>query len=257
MKRFSALVFAFLFLALAPFAQAKTYVNGIDANYPPFSFIDEQGNAAGFDIESMNWIANKMGFEVQHTPINWDGIIPALQAKKIDMICSGMSISEERKQAVNFSEPYYSIKKYIAVKNGSNLTAEEVFKGKYTLGVQRGTNEHELLQSRIDNEKLAITLRLYDSPPMSVEDLLNGRIDAIAIDSAPAEDAVLRRTVSFAENPLSPTWWVGAIGQLHGTSGQLHRHTHPLLAKAKVSSRTERDFLFSFFIVKVFLSLSI
>lgn len=190
MKRFSALVFAFLFLALAPFAQAKTYVNGIDANYPPFSFIDEQGNAAGFDIESMNWIANKMGFEVQHTPINWDGIIPALQAQKIDMICSGMSISEERKQAVNFSDPYYSIKKYIAVKNGSELTADEVFKGKYTLGVQRGTNEHELLQSRIDNEKLAITLRLYDSPPMSVEDLLNGRIDAIAIDSAPAEDAI-------------------------------------------------------------------
>ena len=131
-----------------------------------------------------------MGFEVQHTPINWDGIIPALQAKKIDMICSGMSISEERKQAVNFSEPYYSIKKYIAVKNGSNLTVEELFKGKYTLGVQRGTNEHDLLQSRIDKENLAISLRLYDSPPMSVEDLLNGRIDAIAIDSAPAEDAI-------------------------------------------------------------------
>ena len=104
MKRFYALVVTFLVLALAPFAQAKTYINGIDANYPPFSFIDEQGNSTGFDIESMNWIAKKMGFEVQHTPINWDGIIPALQAKKIDMICSGMSISEERKQAVNFSE---------------------------------------------------------------------------------------------------------------------------------------------------------
>lgn len=190
MKRFSALVVALLFAALAPFAQAKTYVNGIDANYPPFSYIDEKGNPTGFDIESMNWIAKKMGFEVQHTPINWDGIIPALQAKKIDMICSGMSISEERKQAVNFSDPYYSIKKYIAVRQDSNLTVDEVFKGKYTLGVQRGTNEHDLLQSRIDKENLDITLRLYDSPPMSVEDLLNGRIDAIAIDSAPAEDAI-------------------------------------------------------------------
>ncbi len=190
MKRFSALVVALLFAALAPFAQAKTYVNGIDANYPPFSYIDEKGNPTGFDIESMNWIAKKMGFEVQHTPINWDGIIPALQAKKIDMICSGMSISEERRQAVNFSDPYYSIKKYIAVRQDSNLTVDEVFKGKYTLGVQRGTNEHDLLQSRIDKENLDITLRLYDSPPMSVEDLLNGRIDAIAIDSAPAEDAI-------------------------------------------------------------------
>lgn len=190
MKRFSALVVAFMLAAMAPFAQAKTYVNGIDANYPPFSYIDEKGNPTGFDIESMNWIAKKMGFEVVHTPINWDGIIPALQAKKIDMICSGMSISEERKQAVNFSEPYYSIKKYIAVRQDSNLTADDVFKGKYTLGVQRGTNEHDLLQSRIDKENLDISLRLYDSPPMSVEDLLNGRIDAIAIDSAPAEDAI-------------------------------------------------------------------
>ncbi len=190
MKRFSALAVTLLLVALAPFAQAKTYVNGIDANYPPFSYIDEQGNPAGFDIESMNWIAKKMGFEVQHTPINWDGIIPALQAKKIDMICSGMSISEERKQAVNFSDPYYSIKKYIAVRQDSNLTVDEVFKGEYTLGVQRGTNEHDLLQSRIDDENLKISLRLYDSPPMSVEDLLNGRIDAIAIDSAPAEDAI-------------------------------------------------------------------
>lgn len=190
MKRFYALVVTFLILALAPFAQAKTYINGIDGNYPPFSYIDEQGNPTGFDVESMNWIAKKMGFEVQHTPINWDGIIPALQAKKIDMICSGMSISEERKQAVNFSTPYHSIKKYIAVKNDSNLTVEELFKGKFTLGVQRGTNEHDLLQSRIDDENLAITLRLYDSPPMSVEDLLNGRVDAIAIDSAPAEDAI-------------------------------------------------------------------
>lgn len=190
MKRFYALVVTFLILALAPFAQAETYINGIDGNYPPFSFIDEQGNPTGFDVESMNWIAKKMGFEVQHTPINWDGIIPALQAKKIDMICSGMSISEERKQAVNFSTPYHSIKKYIAVKSDSNLTVDELFKGKFTLGVQRGTNEHDLLQSRIDDEKLAITLRLYDSPPMSVEDLLNGRVDAIAIDSAPAEDAI-------------------------------------------------------------------
>lgn len=189
MKRFSSLVIAFLLL-FASTAQAKTYINGIDANYPPFAFIGEDGKPTGFDVDAMNWIAKKMGFEVQHMPINWDGIIPALQAKKIDMICSGMSMSPERKMAVNFSEPYYSIKKYIAVNTDSTLTIEELFKGKYKLGVQRGTNEHDLLQSRIDDENLAITLRLYDSPPMSVEDLLNERIDAIAIDSAPAEDAI-------------------------------------------------------------------
>ena len=110
MKSLSSLVIALLLLFASSTAQAKSYVNGIDANYPPFAFIGEDGKPTGFDVDAMNWIAKKMGFEVQHMPINWDGIIPALQAKKIDMICSGMSMSPERKQAVNFSEPYYSIK---------------------------------------------------------------------------------------------------------------------------------------------------
>ncbi len=190
MKRLALL----LALALAIFtgsdAYAKSYINGIDGNYPPFSYVGEDGKPTGFDVEAMTWIANKMGFKIEHRPTNWDGIIPALQAKKIDMICSGMSMSDERKKQVNFSEPYYSITKNIAVKEGSNLTVDQVFAGKYKLGVQRGTNEHTMLEAKIKDENLDVDLRLYDSPPMSVEDLLNGRIDAIAIDSAPMNDAI-------------------------------------------------------------------
>jgi len=191
MKRlsFSLLALA-MFVFTSTFAQAKTYINGIDGNYPPFSFVGVNGEPTGFDVEAMDWISKKMGFTVEHRPINWDGIIPALKAEKIDMICSGMSMSPERLEQVSFSEPYYSITKNIAVKTDSKLTADEFFQGKYILGVQRGTNEHDLLQTRIDAEKLQIELRLYDSPPMSVEDLLNGRIDAIAIDSAPMNDAI-------------------------------------------------------------------
>ena len=193
MKRFSFYLLALAMLVFSSTsAHAKTYINGVDGNYPPFSFVGVDGKATGFDIEAMDWIANKMGFEVEHRPINWDGIIPALKAEKIDMICSGMSMSPERMEQVSFSDPYYSITKNIAVKENSELTADQVFAGKnkYILGVQRGTNEHDLLQTRIDNEKLPITLRLYDSPPMSIEDLLNGRVDAIAIDSAPMNDAI-------------------------------------------------------------------
>ncbi len=190
MKRLVLLSVLVMSLFTSVNANAKTYINGIDGNYPPFSFVGADGKATGFDIEAMTWIANKMGFEVEHRPINWDGIIPALLAKKIDMICSGMSMSEERKQKVNFSDPYYSITKNIAVKEGNKLTVEEIFNGDYKLGVQRGTNEHTLLENKIASEKLPVELRLYDSPPMSVEDLLNGRIDAIAIDSAPMNDAI-------------------------------------------------------------------
>ena len=191
MKRLSFYLLALtMFVFSGTVAHAKTYINGVDGNYPPFSFVGVDGEPTGFDIEAMDWIANKMGFAVEHRPINWDGIIPALQSNKIDMICSGMSMSPERIEQVNFSEPYYSITKNIAVKEDSKLTVDEVFAGEYILGVQRGTNEHTLLQNRIDKENLNIELRLYDSPPMAVEDLLNGRVNAIAIDSAPMKDAI-------------------------------------------------------------------
>ena len=72
----------------------------------------------------------------------------------------------------------------------SSLTADQVLQGKYRLGVQRGTNEHEYLETKKADEKLAFDLRFYDSAPMAVEDLLNGRIDAVALDSAPANDAI-------------------------------------------------------------------
>lgn len=191
MKRLSlCLATLAMVLLFSPLAQAKTYINGIDGNYPPFSYVGADGKPTGFDVEAMTWIGNKMGFEVVHQPTNWDGIIPALKAKKIDMICSGMSMSPERAEQVNFSTPYYEIKKNIAVKEGSKLTMDEVFTTEILLGVQRGTNEHTLLENRIKEENLPVELRLYDSPPMSVEDLLNGRVAAIAIDSAPAKDAI-------------------------------------------------------------------
>ena len=72
----------------------------------------------------------------------------------------------------------------------STLTADQAIHGKTKLGVQRGTNEHELLETRKVEEKLEYELRFYDSAPLAVEDLLNGRIEAIAMDSAPANDAI-------------------------------------------------------------------
>ncbi|MEG2139242.1 MAG: ABC transporter substrate-binding protein [Bilophila sp.] len=192
--RLGALVLSFsLVLGLTALANAaeKTYINGIDANYPPFAFVNETGTPSGFDVESMNWIAKKMGFTVKHQPMDWDGIIPALLAKKIDMVCSGMSISPERSARAQFSEPYWTIRKVLIAKKGSTLTTENIFKGKkIRLGVQRGTNEHEMLQGYQKDKGYTYELRFYDSGPMAIEDLLNGRVDAVGLDSAPAEDAI-------------------------------------------------------------------
>ncbi|MEG6551633.1 ABC transporter substrate-binding protein [Desulfocurvibacter africanus] len=178
-------------------AEAKSYINGIDANFPPFAFVDESGKPSGFDVDSVNWIAEKMGFKVTHQPIDWDGIIPALLSNKIDFIASGMSITEERAQKVNFSMPYWIIKQVFVTKADAALSLDDMLKGKKTLGVQRGTSEAEWLKEKAAAEGWNFELRYYDSAPLAVEDVVNGRIDAAAMDDAPAKDATAKKPVKI------------------------------------------------------------
>ncbi|HQA79775.1 MAG TPA: transporter substrate-binding domain-containing protein, partial [Methanoregulaceae archaeon] len=107
-----------------PSPEAKVYIVGIDGQYPPFSYVDSSGNATGFDVDSMRWIAEKEGLNVEFQSIAWDGIIPALQAKKIDLIYAGMTITDERKEKVNFSTPYWVVNQDVVAKKGSNVTVE-------------------------------------------------------------------------------------------------------------------------------------
>ncbi len=189
------LVLAMLALVLTTFsahAAQKTLINGIDANYPPFGYIDEKGNPAGFDVESMNWIAKKMGFKVEHKPIAWDGIIPALLARQIDMVCSGMSITESRRQMVDFSNPYWTVSRVFIVPTASKLTPADILKQPIKLGVQRGTSEADDMQKEQKEKGYPFELRFYESAPLIVEDLINGRIEAGLMDALPANDAIAK-----------------------------------------------------------------
>ena len=111
-----------VFAASPAFSQDKVYVNGIDANFPPFAFVDKNGVPDGFDVKALDWIAKDQGFKVKHQPMDWDGIIPSLNAKKIDIIASGMSINDKRKEQVNFSIPYWKIQQVLVAKKESKLT---------------------------------------------------------------------------------------------------------------------------------------
>jgi polar amino acid transport system substrate-binding protein len=176
---------------------AKELINGIDANFPPFAYVDKAGTPGGFDIDAVNWIAKKMGFTVKHQPMDWDGIIPNLVAKKIDFIASGMSITAERQKMVNFTIPYWTIKQVFVAKKDAGLTVDQVLKGKKILGVQRGTSEAEWLKDNAVKNKWNFELKYYDSAPLAVEDVLNGRIAAAAMDDAPAMDAAAKKPVKL------------------------------------------------------------
>jgi polar amino acid transport system substrate-binding protein len=192
--RFSAILVVGLmvlgFAAMAP-AEDKVLVNGIDANFPPFAFVDKNGNPDGFDVAVVNWIAKEKKLQVKHQPMDWDGIIPSLNAKKIDMIASGMSITEARKKEVNFSIPYWTISQVLVAKKDGDLTPEKAMSEGKKIGVQRGTTEAKWIEDNlIKKDGRKFELVYYDSAPLAVEDVVNGRIVAAAMDDAPAQDAI-------------------------------------------------------------------
>lgn len=198
-KKFASCAAAAAVLALAAGpAPAAGMVNGIDANFPPFAYIDKSGKPGGFDVDAVNWIAKKMDFDVSHQPVEWDGIIPSLRAKKIDFICSGMSITEERAKKVNFTNPYWEVKNVFVTKTDSSLVSDDLLNGGKKIGVQQGTAEATWLEEHKKENGWNFELRFYDSSPMAVEDVLNGRLDGAGMNDAPAKDAASKKPVKIA-----------------------------------------------------------
>ncbi|WP_028583170.1 transporter substrate-binding domain-containing protein [Desulfogranum mediterraneum] len=186
-----------LSLANSSFAAKTKIVNGIDANFPPFAYIDKTGAPSGFDVDAMEWIAKEIGMEVSHQPIEWDGIITSLLTKKIDIIASGMSITEERAKKVDFTIPYWEIKQVMVTKKDSALTIDQILTTKQVVGVQQGTSEAKWLKEEAAKRGWNLKLRYYNSSPLAVEDVLNGRLAAAAMDDAPAQDAVAKKAVQI------------------------------------------------------------
>jgi polar amino acid transport system substrate-binding protein len=181
------------------------YVDGIDAAFAPFSYIDKDGKPTGFDVEVIKWIASEMGFDVTIVPIDWDAIIPTLKLGNIDLIASGMTITPERQEQVDFTESYWEIDLAVAVRkvrqeDGSLAPEFNIFSAVAsgnTIGVQRATTAQEWLEENLINEGVDIKLKLYDNFLLAIEDLLIGRVDATVIDRPTVEAAIAGRDAAI------------------------------------------------------------
>ena len=166
-------------LAFSAGAMAETLKMGIEAAYPPFNNKDASGQVVGFDKEIGDALCAKMKAECSVVTPDWDGIIPALNAKKFDFLISSLSITEERKGAVDFTDPYYSNKlQFIAPKNVDFKTDKASLKGKI-IGTQRATLAGTWLE---DNYGSDVQIKLYDTQENAYLDLISGRVDAILAD---------------------------------------------------------------------------
>ncbi|TAJ43418.1 ABC transporter substrate-binding protein [Methanofollis fontis] len=165
-------------------AETPLYVVGIDGDYPPYTYIDENGDPTGFDVESIQWIADEMGFEVTIQPMAWDGIIPSLLQGKIDMVYSGMTITPERLEKVSFSTPYWVVNQSVAVREDSELSLDDFTAGTVVTGTQRSCTANDWIETNlVETGKLPEEdLKLYDNIQLALTDLQNKRVDAVMYD---------------------------------------------------------------------------
>jgi polar amino acid transport system substrate-binding protein len=177
-------------------------VVGIDGEYKPFSYLDPSGSATGFDVDSMKWIAQKKGMDVKFQSIAWDGIIPALQAGKVDLIYSGMTITPERAEQVNFSTPYWEVNQDVVAKTGSKITVDDVKSGKAIIGAQSGctaaiwVDKNLITTGKMPQDRL----KLYANTPLAIDDLVAGRVDAVMYDDNVMKAMIEGRPVGIIGN---------------------------------------------------------
>ncbi|SDS16138.1 ABC transporter substrate-binding protein [Pseudomonas oryzae] len=152
---------------------------GTEGAYPPFNLVDARGKVGGFDVEIAEALCAQMKADCEVVTSDWDGIIPALNARKFDMIVASMSITDERKQAVDFTDPYYTNKlQFIAPKGAEFKTDEASLKGK-VIGAQRATIAGTWLE---DNLGDVVQVKLYDTQENAYLDLAAGRVDGVLAD---------------------------------------------------------------------------
>jgi len=173
----------------------RTFVMGVDAEYPPFSYLGEDGQYTGFDVEVCKAVCDLLGWDLQVFGVNWDQKLVQLDAKECDCVWSGMTILDSMREAgYVISAPYYDNTQVIMVKEGSDIKSSADLAGK-VVAVQLGTSGEALLADGGDLADLAATfadLTTCDSFLKCFTELGGGAVDAVIVDKPVA--------VSYAES---------------------------------------------------------
>jgi arginine/ornithine transport system substrate-binding protein len=152
---------------------------GTEGAYPPFNSIDTNGQLVGFDVDIGKALCAAANFECEFVVQDWDGIIPGLIAKKYDAIVASMSITDKRKEVVDFTEKYYQTPaKFVAAKGAGFDISPEGLKGK-VIGVQRATTHENFLRAKFPGADI----RTYATQDEANADLVSGRLDLVMADS--------------------------------------------------------------------------
>lgn len=159
---------------------------GTNAEFPPFEFMNDKGEVDGFDIALMKAVAQEINADIKIENMEFKSLIGSIETGKINLIAAGMTITDERKQSVDFSTPYYeATQKIILRKDDTAIKTKEDLVGK-KIAVQEGTTGDVYVTDKIKDSKVSRFKKGVDA----VMDLINKRVDAVVIDKSPAEEYV-------------------------------------------------------------------
>lgn len=181
-------------------ADKKVLTMATSADFAPFESRDPSGKIEGFDIDLANHIADELGYELEIKDMKFDGLIGALQAKRVDMVVAGMSASEKRKNNVDFSTEYHrSGEMFITLKDSKIKTIDDL-KGQ-TVGVQLGTIQEEgakELQKKVD-----FTIKPLDNATTLIQELLSNRIQVAYLDKSVATGYIKEQGLAGFDDPTT------------------------------------------------------
>ena len=213
MKKVGIIVAVVALVLAAGALQAKDWQTvriGVEGAYPPFSYVTPEGELAGFDIDIAKALVAAMGAKCELVAQDWDGIIPALLAKKYDAIVASMAITEERKKKVAFTNKYYNTPaKFICKKGLIPEFSADAIKGK-KIGVQRATIHDKYVT---DNYGEDVEVVRYGTQDEAYLDLVAGRVDMLLADSVALSDGFLKKPegqdYQFIGPDLTDPRWFG------------------------------------------------
>ncbi|APC20894.1 transporter substrate-binding domain-containing protein [Pseudomonas protegens] len=164
-------------------AQAETLKIATEGAYPPFNYVDSNNQLHGFDVDIANALCKQMKVECQIVAQDWEGIIPALLAKKYDAVVASMIATDERKKKIAFSNHYYRTPLSVAVPKDSDITdAQTNFKGR-TVGAQASSTQAIYAEDHYG--PAGADVKFYPTLDEANSDLAAGRVDGVIADKFP------------------------------------------------------------------------
>jgi polar amino acid transport system substrate-binding protein len=155
-----------------------------NAEFPPYEMTTDDGGFAGIDIEIAEAIAEKLGLELVIDDMDFNAALLAVQQGKSDMVMAGVTVDPDRQKVMDFSNSYATGVQVIIVKEDSNVTADTL--GDFMIGTQKGTTSDIYCSDDFGAEHVTT----YDSSITAVQALINGQVDCVVVDNAPAQELV-------------------------------------------------------------------